>query len=65
MDVEELIAWGECHHYPQLVLGEKDVLRHGSEEWLALLQGTEERIERALERVRRWQEREGQPHENQ
>ena len=63
MDIDALMAWAESHHYPQLVLDEQDVLRHGSEEWYAMLRGTEERVERAIERVKRWQEREGQTDE--
>lgn len=59
MTIEELLRWAETHHYPQLVLAEQDVLRHGEEHYQHLVAGTQERIECALKRIEQWQQREG------
>jgi hypothetical protein len=54
MDIEGLQAWGEVHHYPQLVLG-RDVLRAGERAFQRFLrQASSERIEQAMRRVEQW-----------
>lgn len=58
MNAYELLAWGERHNYPQLVLGERDVLRHGRARYYALVEGGDtQRLERAIARVEMWERR--------
>jgi hypothetical protein len=57
MSIDELMRWAERYHHPQLVLSEKDVVRHGERSWHQLFTGTQERIERAVQRIQGWQQR--------
>lgn len=57
MSIHDLLLWGKEHHYPQLVLSEKEVLRHGESAWQKLANGTHDRIEKAFERIQQWNAR--------
>lgn len=50
MDIEQFYQWAKVHHYPQLVLGEKDVLKHGYVAYVVLRLDAE-RLEKARKRV--------------
>lgn len=52
MSTEELLSWGESHHYPYLQLPSGG-LPHGEEHWRRLLQSPE-RTREARERVLYW-----------
>ena len=51
--VTELLAWGERKHYPQLVLSDVDILRHGELAWRRMARDKERRA-LAWKRVQQW-----------
>ena len=53
--VKELLAWGDSRSYPQLILSEGDVLKHGELHWHRMARNRERRM-LAWKRIQMWQE---------
>ena len=55
---DELLAWGEQWHYPQLVLSDQDIIRHGEDAWKAFVadRGRKRKM-LAWQRIQAWNER--------
>lgn len=53
MSYEDVLAWGEIHHYPFLALGKGSRLRHGRAHYEALREHPV-RLRRAVKRIERW-----------
>lgn len=55
---EDMRAWAAQHHYPQLVIGERDVIRAGESSWHRFLASQDsERKARAQARMKQWDTR--------
>lgn len=53
MSYEDVLVWGEQHHYPSLVLGKRSYLRHGRQHYEALSEHPV-RLHRAVKRIGQW-----------
>jgi hypothetical protein len=54
--ISELLTWGERKHYPQLVLSNEDILRHGELHWRRMAKDKERR-QLAWQRIQAWNAR--------
>lgn len=54
--IKELMAWGEYMHYPQLVLSDVDILRHGELHWRRMARDKARR-HLAWQRIQAWNAR--------
>lgn len=53
MTYEEIMAWGEKHHWPYLSFGKISHLRHGKRNY-EQLQHSPTRLKRAAKRIAQW-----------
>lgn len=52
---KSLLEWAEVRHYPQLVLGDQDVIRAGQRSWQSFVASQDtERKARAWQRIYQW-----------
>lgn len=53
--IKDLMAWGADHSYPQLILSEEDILKHGELAWRRMARDKERRA-LAWKRIQQWNE---------